>query len=116
MGEGRDRDKEDERQDKTRREDTAEHSSASNRTWKLEESRVDKSKGKDDRVNTVVSRQPMVKEEDTTGQLPFVQAIMDVNIFEHFAPPNLASMTGRPIQTIISRPSPYGWHFEQATG
>lgn len=59
--------KENEGQDRTRREGTSEHSSASDRTWKLEESGADKNKGKSDQVdNTVASRQLTVKEKDAT--------------------------------------------------
>lgn len=95
-GEGRGKDKvtegsdkrDDEGQDRTRREGTVEHNSAPDPTWMLEDSEAEKSRNKDDRAtNTIVSKQPVVKEEDTSGQLPFVQAIMDVNISEHFVPP-----------------------------
>lgn len=36
----------------------------------------------------------MIKEEDTTDQLPFAQVIIDVNRSEHFAPPRLSIYDG----------------------
>lgn len=56
--------------------------------WKLEESEAEKSRNKGDRSeNTIVSKQPVVKEEDTSNHIPFVHSIMDFNISEHSLPP-----------------------------
>lgn len=52
---------------------------------------AEKGKAKDDSAESVVlSKQLVVKVEDTSGKLPFVQAIMDVNISEHFVPPQIS--------------------------
>lgn len=59
---------EDEGQPRTHREHTTEHSSASDRTWKLEETGTDKGKERIERVeSTLLSRQLVVKEEDVCG-------------------------------------------------
>ncbi|XP_014506531.1 uncharacterized protein LOC106766310 [Vigna radiata var. radiata] len=78
----------------TAREGTAEHSSASDRTWKIGDTELDGSQERTERVTSTLVTVPAVKEEEAVGQLPFTQAIMDVHISEHFVSPQLSIYDG----------------------
>ncbi|XP_014491816.1 uncharacterized protein LOC106754319 [Vigna radiata var. radiata] len=93
------RQQEDEFRNSNGQEGTAEHSSASDKTWKLEDTELEGSQVRTERitgtVNTApVGGAPLVKEEEVVEGLPFTRAIMDVHISEHFVPPQLSIYDG----------------------
>lgn len=65
--------------------------------------------------STVVSREMVVKVENTVKLLPFVPAITEVNISEHFVPPQFKMYDKSITRRIISIRSPTRWRFTLGT-
>ncbi|KOM45590.1 hypothetical protein LR48_Vigan06g089600 [Vigna angularis] len=77
-------------------EDQAEHNSERDKTWKPTESEAEGSKAKSIHAESATEDRRMVvkPEPSSTLLLPFVQAIMDVQISEQFVPPQFKTYDG----------------------